>query len=443
MARTNFIDNLQENINLDTDLNGDSTLSQKSNIMKIVILDGDNGRDEFVKDDVDILYFREAQNEEVTEYTDDKGNNGYKFIFNIGREDFAGEIKSVCLANSNFIDPRFSHTFPNGSSLEGSNAVYSFTADDMMNNATRVLDFDYENGKLLTFNIKYNNGEYSAVFCRWNHNFRNFRIGGAQSYFFLDELVSIDIGDLITIPDGQGNWIAPSDSTAKVMFYYGIDEKNNKYVLAFTEKDNKVFNTLTINKENTTQTELHQMILPNEVSWTTNISWKTFNNANGDYLANALFYKGRFCMPLYTVRTEHEQEINGVYMCSINYKNSTDIVALETHCYSDGVEVNWDSTMPSKSAMPLVYSGCETAIGTAWTIKNNIAYIKKNGSGDLGFYYKGMILVSRIRLGNFRLRWRTCPYCLSIVEKLSKPFLKTLNKTVKYTFKVVNTGGNF
>lgn len=442
MSRTNFIDNLQENINLDTDLAGDMTLTQKANIAKIVILDGENGSDEFIRDDVDILYFRAANDDEISEYTDDNGNTGYKYIYNFGREDFAGEIKTVCLANENFSDPRFSNTFSDGSPLRGSNYQYSFTADDMMNNTTRVLDFDYENGTLLTFNIKYDNGEYSAVFCRWHHNIRNFRIGGAQAYYYLDELVSIDIGDLITIPDGQGNWIVPSDSTAKVMFYYGIDEKNNKYVLAFTEKDNKVFNTLTINKENTTQTELHQMILPNEVSWPTNISWKTFNNANGDYLANALFYKGRFCMPLYTTRTEHEQEINDVYMCSINYKDSTNIIALETHCYLNGEEVDWNSSIANKSAMPLIYSGCDTAIGTAWTIKNNIAYLK-NGTADLGFYYKGMILTPRIRIGNFRLLWRTCPYCLSISEKLSKPFLKTLNKTVKYTFKVVNSGGNF
>jgi hypothetical protein len=193
-----------------------------------------------------------------------------------------------------------------------------------------------------------------------------------------------------------------------------------------------------------TQTELHQMILPNEVSWPSNIYWNYFNVNSGFFPRYGMFYKGRFCMPLYTVRTEHEQEINGVYMCSINYKDSTDIKALETHCFNSfGEEVDWNDNMPYQSNQPLINSGCKTAISTAWTIKNDIAYIKQSGSKNYGFYYKGMMLSTTIANGRITLQWYTCPYCLSITETLTKPFVKTLNKTLKYTFNVVNTGGNF
>lgn len=446
MARTKFIENLQENYNLDTDLGGDTSLSQFQNIQKIVLLNGDNGGDEFIKDDVDITYFRTIRQAEKTPYTDDNENVGYKMMFEFGREDFAGEVKTVCLANRDFTDPRFSNTFSNssGNALGGSNGRYSFTADDMINSATRVLDFDYENGILLTFNIRYINGEWAAVFCKWNHNFRNFRIGGAASYFYLNEVVSVDIGGLITVPDRQGNWNPVTDSYIDAMLYYGIDEKNNNYVLTYTTRAKKVFNNLIINREDMTQTELHQMILPNEVSWPSNMNWNFFNSRFGYSPRPALFYKGKFCMPLYTTRIEHEEEISGVYMCSINYKDSTDIKALETHCINNsGVEVDWNTDMPYKTGQPLINSGCESAISTAWTIKNEIAYLKQGGKADLGFYYQGMMLATRIFETYIQFQWNTCPYCLSIYETLTKPFLKTLNKTCKYTFKVVNTGGYF
>lgn len=446
MAKTRFIENLQQNYNLDTDLFGDSNIMQKENVRKIVLLDGENGNSEFIKDDINIVYFRDLLEGEREAYEDENGNKGYKQTYNFGRDDFAGTIKTVCLANKDFIDPRYSNGFSNseGNVMIGSGVSYGFTANDMINNQTRILDFDFENGKLLTFNVRYVDGEWTAVFCRWNHNFRNFRIGGAQSYFYIDEVVSVDIGDLITVPDNQGNWEPPTDQYMDAMLYYGIDEENNNYVLTYTARLKKVFSTLTINREDMTQTELHQMILPNEVSWPSNMNWNYCNARFGCTPRNSLFYKGRLCMPLYTTRIEHEQEISDVYMCSINYKNSTDIRALETHSInSNGVEVDWNSNMPYQPYQPLIGSGCKTAISSAWTIKNDVAYIKQGGAKDWGFYYKGMMLSTAIGGGSITLQWQTCPYCLSIYETLTKPFLKTLNKTLKYTFRIVNTGGYF
>ena len=444
MARTKFIDNLQQNINLDADLSGDNSLNVLDNIKKIVLLNGENGTDEFIKDEVDITYFRAVKNEELGEYTDDDNNSGYKLAFNFGREDFAGDIKTVCLANKDFIDPRFSNSFSNsaGNTVSGSGGAYTFSANDMINNYTRVIDVDVESGKILTFNVKYDNGTWKAAFTRWNHDFKNFRIGGMTSYIYLDSVVSVNINGLITLPDGVGGWnIAPENTEA--LLYFGIDEESDKYILTYLAKDEKVFNNLLIDKNNMT-TELHKMVLPNEVSWPINLDFDEPDQNNGYFSPRySLIYKSRFCMPLYTVRIEHEEEINGVYMCSINPKNSTDITALETHCLDiNGDEVDWDISHPSKIGQPLIYSGCGSAIACAWTIKNNVAYIKGNIGTviDIGFYYQSMIIHTKIENNQIIMWWKTCPYCLSITETLTKPFLKTLNNTLKYTFRVVNTG---
>lgn len=444
MAKTKFIEFLNTNSNLDTDLN-DGPYNQEANIKKIVLLDGENGSSMFVKDDVEITYFREVKNAERSTYTDDDDRTGYKYVFEFEREEFAGEIKTVCLANKNFIDPRFSNTYSQSTdnTFEGSGTSYSFTADDMINQYTKVLDFDFESGTLLTLNIRYIDDEWTAVFCKWNHNFRNFRIGGAQSYFYLDEVISIDIDDLMKIPDGQGGWTAAPANTTGAIFF-GVDDQNDNYVITYMTKNAKVFNNLVISKNDLTQTNTYKMILPNEVSYPSNTDFYGYWT-DGNYKPKySLMYKGRFCMPLYATRTEHEQEISGVYMCSINYMNSTDIKALETHCInSSGQDVAWSTNMPNEISLPLINAGCVTAISSAWTIKNDIAYLKQGGTKNWGFYYDGFMLETVIGNGTITFKWHTCPYCLSIYETLVRPFFKTLNKTLKYTFRVVNSGGTF
>lgn len=449
MAKTKYIENIQSCGNLDTDITQDIALKQSNQVETIVLLDKDNKSNEFIADDVNITYMRKLQEGEREEYEDKNGNPGYKQTYAFGLEEFSGQVSSVCLANKNFIDPRFSNAYSltSGSDIYGTNQTFSFSASDILTQYSRILDVDYENGTLITFDIKYANNEWSAVFCKWNHNFRNFRIGGASSYFYLNEVLSVDIGDLITIPDGHGNWNPVTDMYKEAMLYYGIDEVNKKYVLVYTTKTEKVFNTLLIDIEDMTQTVVHKMILPNEASWTSNMNWNYFNSRFGYNSRPALFYNGKFAFPLYTVRTEHEQEISGVYMCLIDLQDSTNITALETHFIdTDGSETDWSADFPARTYQPLIKSGCGTAISSNWTVKNNVAYMKKENNQDWGFYYKGMMLRTKISGSGavqISFQWVTCPYCLSISETLSKPFIKTLNKPIKYTFRIVNTGGNF
>lgn len=451
MAKTNLIENMQSVGNFDTDITRDTSLMQSKQLEKIVLLDTVNSGSELIKDDVDITYFRKFDTGERTEYEDEDGNKGYQTVFNFGREDFAGTIAQVCLASCDFIDPRYSsgYTLSRGNDLQGTGRSYLFNDTSYLTGYSKVLDCDFENGTLLTFEIKYENDEWSGVFYKWSHNLRNFRIGGAQSYFYLNEVISVDIGDLVSIPNGQGGWDKWTDFYGDGNLFCGIDEVNNRYVIVFAERTNKVFNTLILPKEDITQTELHKMILPNEVSWASNHTWD-FGRRKGFKSNYILIYKGKVVLPLYTTRLVEEQEISDVYACLINPEDSTDIKALETHCYNtSGTEVDWNSNMPWNVNMPLLNSGCGSAIASSITVKKDIAYLKQvNGLGkNWGFYYKGFMLNASIAYSNgyanVTFKWNVCPITLAITETLTKPFLKTLNKTLKYTFRIVNTGGNF
>ena len=443
MSKTNFIENLQKIDNLDTTLTGDYSIQQKDQITKIVLLDKEN-RNEFIADDVEITYSKELDLEDRSEYEDENGNKGYKQIYEFTASEFAGTIATVALASKDFVDPRFLPSYNNtsGAGLNFGGVFYAFSANDMINPYTRVLDIDYENGELLTFNIRYVDDAWTAAFCKWNHNFRNFKIGGVNSYFYLKEVISVDIDGLIAVPNNQGEWNIWNELYGDSNLYYGIDEKNKNYVLVWCQPNKKVMNTLSIDMEDMTQTSLHQMILPNEVDFPSNVSWSC-NRAFGVNPKYAAFYDGRYCTLMDVTMTEDEEEISGVYMCSFNYENSTDVKRLETKYIKNGEETEWDSTFPSNATCPLYKSGCKSFISGSWTIKNNISYVKYGVGADWGFYYKGLMISSVVNDNKIKFVYNTCPYCLSIVEILSRPFEKTLNKTLKYTFRIVNTGGYF
>lgn len=451
MAKTGYIENIENCGSLDTDLNDlDGHNIQDETLRTIVLLDGENGSGPFIKDDVEITYYRKYQNGEKTQYEDGDGNPGYKYIFEFGQSDFAGTISTVCMAGNDFRDPRFTRVnFSEESIITGSaseyGGYYRFTNSDTLNNATRIINIDYENGELLTFTPFYSNGEWTFSLAKWHHNFRNFRIGGAQCYIWLKEVTSIDVDDLISIPDNQGNWSVYTDSYGQAMLNFGIDEKNNRYVFVFMHKAKKVLNTLIVQKDDLTQTSLHQMVLPNEANWASNMNWNYFTTLRQTPRYIPL-YKGKICFLFDTVRTEQEQEISGVYMCSINPEDSTDITALETHFINNSwQEEEYNTHSAYMTYQPLYNSDCGSFISDLWVIKNDKAYVKRhwNDNKDYGFYYKGMMLSTYIYDNKILFKWRNCPFCLSLAEVLSKPFFKTLNKTLKYTFRIVNTGGSW
>lgn len=442
---TDYIKDLQDSGNLDTDITNDDLLEQFEQMKKVIVLNGDGINDEKIRDDVEIVYFRSITNAEIEDY-EEGSNKGYKITTEFGNE-FSGNIKAVGLVNADFINPFTSNSFSNtpGNSIVGSGQPYAFTASDMINGYTKIIDVDFVNGKLITLNIKYNdnNDQWSASFCRWNHNFRNFRIGGAQSYLYLDAVISVDINHLFDTPDGQGGYETAGPEVEKMVFA-GIDETSDKYVITCMMKSGKIFNNLVIDRRNYTQTQLYRWILPEYVDFPSNYDQYFSESDDTIKLFYSAFYRGKFCALLNV--TESGQTT--AKMCYLDYRNGNNFsTASETHFLDgSGNETTFDQNFDAVIVLgqPLIGYGSGSFISSSLGIKNDIAYLKESGYDDWGFYYKGLMFTTNIYPSNeIIMMWKTCPYCLTVVEQLPSAIFKAQNENIKYTFRIVNTGGNF
>ena len=237
--KTNFIDNYYKAGNMDAALGfnnsirSDGTGTQKDFIQKIVVFDGDNGNFELLKDDVDMLYVGDIGT--IEDYEEDE-KEGSKAAITFPASSFAGTFDGVALAQKGFFD------FRKGASNFSSGVItYSagkaFTNSDIARSWDKVLDVIYEKNEILTLGVKYDNEleQYTATICKYIKNFDSFNpltTGNA----FLKEVYSIDITDLMAIPNGE-NWETVTNSSLSSKVFYGVDEKNGKYYIIFMAKN--------------------------------------------------------------------------------------------------------------------------------------------------------------------------------------------------------------
>ena len=194
------------------------------------------------------------------------------------------------------------------------------------------------------------------------------------------------------------------------------------------------------------------MILPNDVSFLTQTSWyypySTWPSSNPlNYhtkLFPANFYKGDFVFLLNATRIIEGEPVSDKYLCLINPEDSTDIEAIETHYFYQQNEQDWTSYYPADPSEPLINSECGSLISKNFVVKNGIGYVIRSNTflSDLNMsYYKGFMLLSSIdNSGVINFEWTICPFCLSFIQRMSSKVFKALNRSMTYTFKLLNNG---
>lgn len=434
---TNNIKNIFQNAgNFDAIIT--PTQSQVDFIKKSVLLDG-KVKGCIIPDETEILYVKNAP--EPTDYIDKNKNEGYQYIYEYEAEEFAGEIETVALASRAFKDPKYNSSYFNfreEATAQGTGTFIFENADEVFTGKEKTLDVNFVEGTITLFDYDYVDENFILTLKRYNHDFHGLRIGKTSGFVYLNEVLSVDLSDLFKFEGKTINKNTPAN------VYYGKDEKSKKYVIAIELKanngENVLFNTAIIDVENIENVEIHQMMLPNEIK---QVSFMRFKGLGGDAVP-ACFYKGRFCNLYHITRTAEEAEISEDKMISINYKNSTDIKEIETKWIYQGKEIEKPNSSTSCYPSIPVIDYTDSFISANWTIKNDVAYVKESGI-NFGFYRDGYVFTPNIFISNgkpnYTFTYYACPFDLSIVETPTNPLIKTLNKTLKITFRIVNTGG--
>ena len=417
--KTELLENIYKKLdNVDCVLNYNTSLMkdfrmQKNTLNRIALWD--NKLSGIIpNDNAELIYIKKDKT--TNKYSDDTNREGYEYIYNFTEDEFAGEISTVSLVHDDFIDITKTGKYE---TMIGGSGVYTVKNNDALTGFEKVLDVNYDENYLLTFSYNYDaNDGWNITLKRFNHNFNRFRLSGSGAGFlYLKDVINVDITELFE----------DITNTEKANFYYGKDEKNNKYVLSILTNNRKI-NTAIIDCEDLTNIEIYKMNLQTGIE----PIYKEWKMLQGEAVP-ALIYKGRLCFLFNVEKSAEEDEISGVYMCSMDYRNSTDIKTIKT-VLADGY-----SQYPNHA---LINSGCGSVIAGHHVIKNDVAYIHNNGT-DFGFFNKGLMLIPQVKRNGENVSitfiYRLCPYLITIYNNPTNPILKPLNKTLKLTYRIVNS----
>jgi len=408
----NNLSNLLNNIYKDDLYDGSITrTTDLTNYFKRLLLlkDSISGNNGLLPDECNVLATMTTESEA---YEDDE-YVGYQFNFEIPSE-IEGTIKSIALASSEFVDiENGEYSDSNSSLVYGGRVMYTGLNE-------YVINVDVENSLIYTLSFDYipSAKEGSPFFFYLNkyyHNFKEICLFNENFNAQLLESTSFDVSELF---EGLETPIFTSSSVISGFFKYSIDENNNNLVITLMPKDRQKIHTYTVNLDDTTKFEVHNMTLPSELTMNMELNYEYVEK-----LQMIPIHGGRLLFKMkYQDDTVETHAIVG-----INYLDSTDYVL-----YTPFLENS--SSLPF--SRQLLGTKKSDVISEYITIKGNEAFVS-GCKTKTGYYYKSKIM----NITSDYIDYNLSKYDISTINNLSKAIIKTKAEIIKIKYKIVQEKG--
>jgi hypothetical protein len=363
-------------------------------------------RSEIIEDDTKIIYMGAG---EVTDYEDDE-YTGYQYTYNIGTEDAIGSINCISLVPSGAVDFTKNSTYNTMSNLYSGQAAFN-----VADYTDKIIKMDIDNNKIYTISsiiIAYGSDNTVRIkLTEYNYDFYCMPLfpGTNSIQMELVDTIFIDISNLFS------NVVSPFENCS---FQYSVDDKNNRLIILYRNASaeyKNMFNTLVVNLDNFTNYEMHQMLLPDEITLKSIFDTATVTNTPSE-ISN---HDGRLCFL---------GEYDGDAACiGIDYLDSTNYKIYETE-FIEEIEAESNNEQ-------LHNYNDNTLISNHLIIKNEKAYFWNNETiaHNHGFYYKSKIITPNNKKFDFTM----APFVLSTINHLNNTIIKTSAEKLKIKYKIL------
>ncbi len=402
---SNFLNNMFKDGQLDSYCSPNKSLKNYFN--RIVLLDG-VPKSSVIDDNINIIKVMNA----TSTATDANGNITLTFEFPLNDE--YSNIECIALAPSSFID----FTTELQSSISGLLNTQRGFATNV--NYKGVFKIDFENNIVWAYNYTNlsnmsPNSDWYVTIKKYYHDFKAIPFTNKDVWNMkLIESTNINLKSIIT---------SSGVSSTKFM-NWAYDDYTNQLFFIYFNNNNKTFNVCVTDFENTEETHMYNMTLPNELT-------PKMQYGSSDPFSEMATYKGRLL--LYATITDENGTRTGYF--GINPKNTTDYIEYETIYVENGLSnITFDDCL---HGMPT-----DTTWASHVYLKNNKAYVcGSTNSRPAGSYYKSkdvFVTTSTDFYDNVYpyIRFRINPVEISTINEMTKTLYKTAGKSMKIVYKL-------
>lgn len=342
------------------------------------------------------------------------GTNGVEYVFNFGTEECNGNIKCLSLAHKDFQD--YTITDNIRSNLVSGTAQYGIND---VTGTTNIIDIDFDNGYFWSVEWdeprSYKKGSPFYIYLKkFHHDFKRIALTKDDPFNAkVVESTQIDISNLL-------NDIS-SVNTSYSFLNFAYDEYKKRIYIIYNNKDLRLFNVCSINKEDTTDIKYFNMSVPTSLSLRQNYTNNTFN-----YMP---VYNGRIAV----MADISNDEGDFIKYIGFNPENTTDYEEYEIIYYGTRANDN------SNRQLHGMKNG--TCIAEHVMIKDNTAYVYTTTQYlPCGFFHKSKNIFVRTYYGyTYFDHWlNNC--VVSTINELSRTLQKTNKHTLKITYRIIERG---